>query len=363
MKCAGNSMKELISSFINKYFAKEEIHIDPLAAELGLLKISEDQTDVSSSSSKMLQVLAGSLSAIDNFHFPPFLIGGCCPRIQGEEQDIVWNAAADACDTERVHIVWQSSGEKIFYLAVSSETMASETNSWCPFAALLPGMPDSAQPPVVYTYYSEETATMMTVTEDLIQIHRGTSSVIRAKAERASRENENAPIVELIPDHISTLRPAPWYSMSLFEEKARRILTTFSVLSALIIATIAVIIWFYSAMSMVSSNADLKSIEERSRVKSLALMKDVQKQRASPMREQLAKFADVNDGLISLNGFLEIYSINNNKVLWRAIVPKNVTSDRIKELGAQTLETVERGVIIGNSRKALTAGKSKRRGR
>jgi len=362
MKCAGDNMKELIKSFINKYFAKEEVNIDPLAAELGLLEIKDDSKDITSSSNKMLQVLTGSMGIITDYYFPAYLIGGCCPRISGEEQDIVWNAAADACDTERIHVVWQSKDDKIFYLAVNSESMASASSTWCPFAALLPGMPDSAPPPVIYTHYTDETATMMTVTEDLIQIHRGTSSVVKAKAERSSRENDNAPVIELIPDHITKLKPAPWYSMSLFEERSRRILTSFAVISALIFATFFVIVWFYSAMSMVSSSEDLSSIIERSRIRSIALMKNVRKQRASPMRNQLSILANVNDGLLSLNGYLEVFQINNNKILWRAIVPLNVTSERIKDLGGQTLGNDDRGVIIGNSKEALGAGKNNRRG-
>lgn len=351
-------MKERLQSLFKKHLSKDEVNIDPLAAELGLLKMDDDDRDVSSSSNKMLQVLAGSMGTITDFYFPPDLIGGCCPRIPGEEQDIVWNAAADACDTERVHVVWNSKDDKLFYLAVGSETMSSASNSWCPFASLLPGMTDSAPPPVIYTYYTEETAAMMTITADLIQIHRGTSSVIRAKAERSARENENAPIIELIPDHIRTLNPAPWYSVSLFEERARRILTTFAVISALIFGTLALVVWFYSAMAMVSANADVASIQERSKVSSLALMRRVQKQRASPMRQQLANFADVNDGLIALNGYLEIFHIEGKKTLWRAIVPKSVTADRIKDLGGQTLDSDDRGVIIGNSKDAINAGKA-----
>ncbi len=353
-------MKERIKSFFNKQLSNEEGNIDPLAAELGLLNIeNDDERDTTSSSNKILQVLTGTMGIITDYYFPTDLIGGCCPRIVGEEQDIVWNAAADACDTERVHIVWQSTKDKIFYLAVSSESMSSATNTWCPFASLLPGMPDSMPPPIIYTYFTDETATMMTITKDIIQIHRGTTSVVRAKAERSSRENDNAQIVELVPDQIQTLKAAPWYSISLFEERSRRILTAFAVLSALIFATFSLVVWFYSTMSMVSSHTDLKSVEERSKVRSLSLMKKVREQRASPMRGQLANFADINDGLIALNGYLEIFHIKNNKVLWRAVVPTNVTSNRIKDLGGQTLDTDDRGVIIGNSREALNAGKNK----
>lgn len=117
-------------------------------------------------------------------------------------------------------------------------------------------------------------------------------------------------------------------------------------------------------MTTVSAHADLEVIQERSARTSVNLLKMVQAQRASPMREQLAEFADVNDGLLSLNGFLEVYIIKRNQATWRAIIPPNVTSERIKELGGQTLDSSDdRGVLIGSSRDALMIDKSGKRKR
>lgn len=167
--------------------------------------------------SSMAKALLGGIGALEDYYFPADLIGGCCPRVVGEEQEIVWNAAAEAADTERVHIVWQAVGDKIWYLAVQSIEQSSHPNTWCPFASLLPGLKDAAKPPIVYTFYSDEMATMMTVLPDGLQIHRGTSSVVRAKAERVARENHDAPIVDLVPDRIADLTPFPWYSLSLLK--------------------------------------------------------------------------------------------------------------------------------------------------
>lgn len=346
------------------YFIGDQKPVDPFAEEMSdsltetaSFLAEPPSPEVSETSSSLSRILTGPVGILGDYFFPADLIGGACPRIFAEEQDIVWNAAAEASDTERVHIVWQSKGDKIWYLAVRSSDMSSHVNTWCPFASLLPGMKDAADPPIIYTYFSDESATMMTVLTDGLQIHRGTSSVIRAKAERMSRELGAATVVELIPDRIQKLTPVPWFSLSLFEERARRILATVAVLSSAVFGAFAIIVWLVAAMATVSSHADLKEIQERADVKSLALLKDVQAQRASPMREQLAKFADVNDGLLALNGYLEIYSITGNKAEWRAIVPPNVTSDRINELGGQTVDNNEQGVVIGNVRDVQNIGK------
>lgn len=312
-------------------------------------------------SSTLAQSLTGAVSIVGDYHFPVDIIGGCCPRVVGSEQDIIWNAAAEAADTERIHIVWQAKGDKIWYLVVRSADMGSHPNTWCPFASCLPGTKDAIEPPVIYTYFSDESATMMTVLKDGLQIHRGTSSVVRAKAERMSRELGDAPVIEMIPDRIAQLAPVPWFSLSLFEERSRRVLATFSVFAAMVVLSLAVIVWFFATMSTIHSNSNFHEIQARSKEKAVQLLHAVQAQRASPMREQLAKFADINDGLLSLNGYLDIYQITNDKVLWRAVVPENVTSNRINELGGQTLESSgEQGVVIGNARDALTLGHAKK---
>ncbi|MDX2027111.1 MAG: hypothetical protein SFW62_00575 [Alphaproteobacteria bacterium] len=322
----------------------------------------KDEKKTASSTTMLARTLTGSIGALDEYYFPSEIIGGTCPRVAGEEEDIVWNAAAEACDTERVHVVWQSVENRIWYLAVRSSELASHPNTWCPFASLLPGMKEAATPPVCYTYYSDETATMMTIAGDSLQIYRGTTLVVRAKAERTARELGNAPVIELVPDRIMQLTPIPWYSVSLFEDRARRILAATSVLGALGLAALALLVWLLVSASLLSARHDLSSVKERTDEKALALMKTADSLRATPMREQLAKFSDLNDGLLAINGFLEIYEIKENKTRWRAIIPPNVTADRINALGGKTLETTPQGVAIGNNAQAEyeASGKGKK---
>ncbi|MDD3183232.1 MAG: hypothetical protein PHD48_10585 [Alphaproteobacteria bacterium] len=352
-------MDQTILHKAKRFFMGGGQSTDPLAEELGdggTALSTHDPLDMTNSLSR---ALVGAVGGVGDYHFPLDLIGGCCPRIVGEEEDIAWNAAAEASDTERVHLIWHAKGDKIWYLAVRSSEMSSYTNTWCPFGSVLPGMKDAADPPTVYTYFSDEAATMMTVLVDGLQIHRGTSSVVRAKAERVSRELDGAPVIELVPDRIAKLTPIPWYSLSLFEERARRILAACAVVSSVVFAALGVVIWFIAAMATVSAHADLREIQQKSEIKSLALLKSVQAQRASPMREQLAQFADVNDGLLSLNGYLEVYQIVSNRPVWRAVLPVNVTSDRINELGGKTLDNNDLGVVVGSSLAALNIGKAK----
>jgi hypothetical protein len=209
-------------------------------------------------------------------------------------------------------------------------------------------MKDAAPSPVCYTYYSDEAATMMTVTAEGLQIYRGMTSVVRAKAERTARELNDAQIIELIPDRILALTSVPWYSVSLFEDRARRIFAALAVAAAIGIAGLAFVIWILTAMVILGSRASLDEARGRTAAKTLDLMNQVGELRVSPVRAELAHFTDLNDGLLSINGFLEVYDYHAGKPRWRAIVPSNVTADRINELGGKTIETTKDGVAIGN---------------
>jgi hypothetical protein len=314
----------------------------------GAAETKSEKEPALDTSSSLMKILMGDAGIIGEYHFPSELIGGTCPRVAGEEESIVWNAAAEVCDTERVHVVWQSVENRIWYLAIRSEELASYANTWCPFASMLPGMKNAAMPPVCYTHYSDETATLMTITADSLQIIRGTTTVVRAKAERAARELNNAPIIELTPDRIMELEPVPWYSLSLFENRARRILAAVAVFSALGLATLSLLVWLIASMGLIAAKHDLNNAMDRARTKSMALMRTAETLRISPVRDQLAKFSELNDKLLAVNGYLEVYEIKDSKTRWRAYVPVSTTADRITDMGGKTIDTTDHGVAIGN---------------
>lgn len=303
----------------------------------------------SESSNSMIKALTGSVGEVGDFYFPPDLIGGICPRIVGEEEEIVWNAAAEACDSERVHVVWQSAENYIWYLAVRSADLASHAQSWCPLAALLPKEKDLADLPICYTYFGEELAVLMVVMSDEMHIFRGTAAVVRAKAERMARElGEKAHLVNIDPFRIGQMTPVPWYSATLFEDRARRILATTSVLVSLAIVGLSFLVWLSASMTMISARHDLTETLERTRSKSMQLLHRAEELRSSPLREQVEKFLNINDGLLSLNGFLTIYNIDEKGTRWRAVVPPSATADRISAMGGKNIESNDQGVSIGN---------------
>lgn len=172
--------------------------------------------------------------------------------------------------------------------------------------------------------------------------------MVRAKVERTARELGQAPIVNIDLDFLEKLTPTPWYSLSLFEDRARRILATASVGAALAVIGISFMVWFLASMSMIASRQEYADALKRTETKSMQLMNEVELTRSSPVRDQIGKFLAVNDGLLSLNGFLDIYQIKAQKTRWRAIVPPSATADRITALGGKNIEVTDAGVAIGN---------------
>jgi hypothetical protein len=290
----------------------------------------------------------GGTATAAAFYFPPELIGGVAPRVLGQEREISWNAAAEACDSERIHLIWSATEDRVWYVASRASDLAAHPHTWCPFASLLPGMAGTEEPPVCYTYYSDEAATMMTITKDLIQIHRGTSSVVRAKAERVARELGGAKMIELTPQKIASLVPQAWQSLSLLEDRARRMLAAIVVMSGVMVTTIAFVVWLLAGMALLTARAETAAAKERSAQKSQDLLLLVQKMRTSDLRQQISKFSDLNEDLVQVGGWLKLYELKAGVIRWKALVPTSITGDRIKELGGMTIETTDQGVLIGN---------------
>lgn len=287
-------------------------------------------------------------------YFPQELIGGVCPWVEGQEEEIVWRAAAAACGAERIHAVWQVFQNKIFYLAIKSEEMASHYNTWCPFAALLPGMPDTTAAPVCYTYYANGSAAMMIVTADSLQIYRGISLIARAKAERSSRELNNAPIIELTPARVALLTPSPWHSVSLFEDRTRRILSAISVMSALGIACLAFLVWIFACYSFVNARVKIATREDHLQKDAAQFIRTLDSVRSNPLHRQLADFVHVNDGLLVLNGLMVTYQVKNGQSYWRASVDASVSEEAVQNLGAAVIQPAENGkMVIGYGAEAL----------
>jgi hypothetical protein len=278
--------------------------------------------------------------------YPAEMIGGNAPHVPGQEDEMAWQAGVEAADSERLHYVWSVKDGMLWYIAVQSADLSSHATSWCPFAALLPGMPQAEESPVIYMHVADEASMIMSVGQTTLQVHRGANMIIQAKAERIAHDLGGARIINLMPDYVDKLEPVQWRSASLLEDKARRFMATVAAGIGIVIASVAFVIWVLSGLATLGIS---HSVEE-SKIKAAQASQDLLQQattlRVSTLRNQIAKFVDVNDGLIKVGGWLQEYKIDKNKVGWIAVVPAGITSEKINEIGAKTKEVTDAGVIV-----------------
>jgi hypothetical protein len=278
--------------------------------------------------------------------FPPELIGGTAPHIPGQEDGMAWQSGAEAADSERLHYVWSVADGTLWYLAVRSQELASHTNSWCPFAALLPGQPQGSSEPGVYLYFDDEAAMMMSVGQNRLQIHRGATNVIQAKAERMAADLGGVKIVTLRPDIIDALNVVRWDSASLMEDKARRFLATAAVAVGLLVCVVAFTVWVLSSIASLGISHSVEAAQANASQSAQQLLQQATSLRASPLRNQVAKFIELNDNLINVGGWLQKYEIEGTRTMWSAVLPSAITGEKISELGGRTKEVTDEGMIV-----------------
>lgn len=323
---------------------------DVLGGETAMDKMAGFVSDLASRNAGLANALMSPNGTPTEIYFPPEMIAGCGPYIEGQAQDMAWQAAAEALDSERLHIISHVHDGMVWFLAVRSADLSSHPHSWCPFASLLPGMPDAQPGPALYMYQEEGVATLLAIGHMELSIHRGSINIVQVKAERMSRDLGDAPIFNLLSERLDALTPTPWQSVSLLEDKARRFIASIGMLTGLGVAVMAFLIWVLATLISLNTSHDVMAAQKQSQVAVQELMHQALALRSSPLRNQLARFVDLNDELIKAGGWLKQYTITGTRVQWRAVMPPSITSDIITRLGGRTQEVTDEGIlIVGNN--------------
>lgn len=249
-------------------------------------------------------------------YLPAELIGGGIPYVPGMEEESVWNAACQACATEKVHYVYTVEENRVWYLACPSSSLASAPDSWCPLAAALPGNSEYWDKQSVYIYEKDGLASALRWDHETgrLQIFFGAARTIlpRIQSMEANFITINPQIADIVP----------WRNKQLRSEQLARGTARILVLSGVLVN---LLLLGFMAIQYIAINFMDRKLEDVSAATEAASMQLVQK--ASDLsRNDVLKYTvrvqELLDDLGKIDGTLVRFEVGKNgKLEWEALVP------------------------------------------
>lgn len=254
-------------------------------------------------------------------YLPQEVIGGTIPHILGQEEESVWNAASQACGTEKVHFCYTIENKKIFYLACPSSSLASNPDSWCPLAAALPGNSEYWDHETVYLYEQEGIASALRWDPETsrMQVFLGASRTIlpRVQSLDANFVTINAEVADKVP----------WRSRNLKIEKLARATARTMALSGMLVAVGAIVFLLFDFILININQRSLDEVQLRTQQASSELMVKAYNALQSDTIKHMVRIQQILDQLAKVDGTLVKYQVENGAVTWEALVPPAFAAD------------------------------------
>lgn len=252
---------------------------------------------------------------------PQELIGGSIPALPGAEEEAVWNAAAQACGTERVHYCYTIDEGRCWYLACPSAALASNPDSWCPLAAALPGNSEYWDRETVYLYEQEGMASALRWDPETgrMQVFIGASRTLlpRIQSMDANFVTVNAEMADIVP----------WRNKALNSEKLARATARSLVFSGLSVIFILIIVLMAQFVMTNLVDRDLQGVKMRSEKASMDLMVKAYEALQSDSAKHMVRIQELLDALQKIDGTLVRYEVKKGgAVEWEALVPPSFSN-------------------------------------
>lgn len=252
-------------------------------------------------------------------YLPSELVGGSIPHIPGTEDEAIWNAAAQACGTERVHYAYSVSEGRCWYIAVPSSALTSNPDSWCPLAAALPGNSEFWDKETVYLYEQEGVASALRWDPDTgrMQVYIGASRTLLPRI-----QSMDANFVTINPDVAALV---PWRNRSLRTEQLSRATARSLLFSGVALVLVFVVFLLLQNLWTVFLQRDLKQVRLDTEKASMDLMVNAANALQSDTIKHMVKIQQLLDTLRTMEGTLVKYEVDKGKTKWEALVPKSFT--------------------------------------
>jgi len=283
----------------------------------------------------LLDILAGEVKDF-NYNLKPYLpndiIGGSLPQVSGSEDEAVWNAASQACGTEKIHYVYSVADGRVWYLACPSASLASNPDSWCPLAAALPGNSEYWDKETVYIYEREAIASALRWDPETgrMQVFLGAARTILPRI-----QSMDANFVTINPD---TATIVPWRNRMLRTEKLSRAVIRMLIFSGLFVNFLAALVLIASLVSISFVNRDLVKVKENTDKAALELVQNAANVMQSDSIKHMVRVQQLLDKVALSNGYLVSYEVSGKRVEWSAIVPQGLASTFVSDATFRVIE-------------------------
>lgn len=269
-------------------------------------------------------------------YLPNDLVGGSVPHVPGTEIEAVWNAAAQACGTERVHFCFSVDQGRCWYLACPSASLASNPDSWCPLAAALPGNSEHWDRETAYLYEQEGQASALRWDPETgrIQVYLGAARTLLPRI-----QSMDANFVTVNPEMATIV---PWHNRALNTERLSRATAVMLLYIGIAINIIAGLFILYQFTSIGFIKRDLVSVHNMTEKASTDLMINAYNALQSDTIKHMVRVQELLDALQKIDGTLVKYSVDKGKVSWEALVPPSFSNCDGSLSGCQIVPGLEK---------------------
>ena len=272
-------------------------------------------------------------------YLPIDVIGGSVPAIPGMEEEAVWNAASQACATDRVHFVYVVSEERCWYIAVPSSALASHPDTWCPLAAALPGNSEYWDKESVYVYEQDGVAAGMRWDPDTgrMQIYAGPTRVILPRL-----QSLDANFLTINADKAT---PVPWKNRYMQEERLSRQTVKWLFWVGACTAILCLGLWMMTHLAVAFLRPNVDILQRQTTQATEKLMLEAARLTRSDAEKHFVRIQELLNQLEGLGGTLVKYDVTDGKIVWEAIIPSASGGANLTRLKAQAVSTEPDGRV------------------
>jgi len=266
----------------------------------------------------MAEHLAGEKDSFKeslSLYLPYEMVGGSVPYIAGTEDEAVWNAASQACGTEKVHFTYTIENNYCWYLACPSSSLASNPDSWCPLASALPGNSEYWDKDTVYIYEQEGLASALRWDPETgrMQVFLGAGRTLLPKI-----QSMDANFVTIDAERAEIV---PWHNRMLKNEQLSRAAARTLLLSGILMNMIILAFVIFQFFITNVSERDLEKVKEETQVTSQQLMVEAYNALQSDSIKHMVRIQELLDELRTIDGTLVKYEVEGGSRKWEALLP------------------------------------------